>query len=143
MQYMYTSVFISMIFILLIILILNRKILSKNRISLIIFSIFGVVLFFLIFSKSILIFFLSYECLLLLTSVIVFTSSQNIRSKVVTLYFIFWTQCSSFLLWVAVFVIYLYTKSSIIGIGLHLIPTDVFILIKVILFLGFSIKLPL
>lgn len=142
-QFMYTVIFSSMLVVLLVILILNRKIIGYNQNNIIIFLVFSVVLFFLVFSKSILIFFLTYECLLLLTSIIVNVSSQNIRSKMITLYFIFWTQLSSFFLWVAIFLIYSYTKSSILGFSLNLIPNDIFLIIKIALFLSFSIKLPL
>jgi len=142
-HYIYIIIYVSMLVTLLLIIFINKKILLRNKNILFIFLIFALVLFFLIFSKSIFIFFISYEMLLLLTALIVNLTSPNIRSKIITLYFLFWTQLSSFFLWIAVFVIYKYTNSTTFIFNNNLIPLNIKLLIKWILFIGFSIKLPL
>lgn len=142
-NFVYGIIFISMILVLLIILLINKQILIKNGFNVIFFIVFAVVLYFLIFTNSIIIFFLMYELLLLLTAIILNFFSQNIRAKLITLYFIFWTQLSSFFLWLSTtFVLTITNSYTISTINTILIGDYDLLWIKSLLFLSFGIKIP-
>lgn len=142
--YFLNTVYLSIVTCLVIIMLLNRQILLTSLKPLIIFITFTGVIFFLVYTNSIFIFFVMYEILLILTAAVVYFNSQNVRSKSITFYFIFWTQLSSFILWLAVMYIY-YNTGSYLFTQLHLYFCDdsTKTLIKYMLLLSFSIKLPL
>lgn len=142
-NYVYWIVFLSMILVMLIILLINKQILIKNGLNLVFFFLFALILYFLIFTNSIIIFFLSYELLLLLTAAILNFFSQNIRAKIITLYFIFWTQLSSFFLWLSTtFILTITSSYTISTININLIDDYDMLLIKILLFISFGIKIP-
>ena len=137
-------VYLSIITVLTLIMILNRQIVRSSPMPSIIFITFTIVIYFLIYTNSMFIFFLMYETLLILTAAIVFFNSQNIRSKSITLYFIFWTQLSSFILWLAIIYIYYNTGTYLFNqLSLQLCDESTKTIAKYLLLLSFSIKLPL
>lgn len=87
--YFLNTVYLSIITCLVIIMILNRQILLTSSKPISIFITFTCIIFFLVYTNSMFIFFLMYEILLILTAVIVYFNSQNVRSKSITFYFIF------------------------------------------------------
>lgn len=87
-QYINYMIYISMIFTLIIILFIQRRLLLRNHNVIMVFTIFTIVLFYLVFSQSYITFFLTYELLLLLTTIVVNLISPNIRSRIITLYFV-------------------------------------------------------
>lgn len=138
------AIYLSIITVLLLIMILNRQIVRTSVKPTIVFLTFAVIIYFLIYTNSIFIFFLMYEVLLILTAAVVYFNSQNIRSKSITMYFIFWTQLSSFFLWLAVVCIYVNTGTYLFtNLSLQFCNDYTKTLIKYLLIISFSIKLPL
>lgn len=88
-QYLNTMIYVSMFFTLVMILVINRHLVLRNQNLIMLFTIFAVILFYLVFTYSILMFFITYELLLFLTAFIVYKISPNIRSQMITLYFLF------------------------------------------------------
>lgn len=141
---LFNTIYISILFTLLVLIILNRFIIKKYPLLLIIFYLFIIIIYVLIYTNSIFVFFLMYELLLLITSIIVYYSSANIRSKTITIYFVLWTQLSSLLLWITIILIYKNTNSYLFSdILLTNFTNQDKIIIKLLLIISFSIKLPL
>lgn len=137
-------IFTIMIVTLVLIIFLNKKTILNKFTTIFIFLLFSSSLFFLIFTNSSLIFFLTYEFLLLLTAYVVNYNSPNVRAKTITLYFTLWTQVSSFILWIAVVFIYLETNSyDFTTINERINHNPYKNIIKYLIFISFSIKLPL
>lgn len=133
-----------MILTLLLICFLNKKIVITNKWLTLVYLLFCIILFFLVFSNSILVFFLAYEFLLLLTAIVVYYYSPNIRSKIITFYFIIWTQFSSFLLWLGICYIYFKTKTfNINSLNTLIFDSNDLTFLKVLIFTSFAVKLPL
>lgn len=102
------------------------------------------ILFIYFFTNNFFLFFLSYEFLLIPSVLLSYISSPNLRSKNVSFYFLLWTQLGSFLVFLAVLLLItkLNTFSFINFFCLHL-NTKLLVLIKVLIFLGFGIKIPM
>lgn len=86
---LYTVIYISILIVMLVIVLLNRFILLTSITPILVFIIFAVTIFVLIYTNSMFVFFIMYELLLILTAIIVYFNSQNIRSKTITFYFLF------------------------------------------------------
>lgn len=137
--YIYTTIILTLVSI----IIINRKALILKKYLIIFFLFFSIIIFFLIFTNSSLVFFIMYECLLLLTAIIVYFNSPNIRAKKITIHFLFWTQLSSLLLWIAILLIYWKTGSfNFNNYYIYNIDSNIFFLIKFLLLVSFCIKLP-
>ena len=138
------TIFTLMIFTLLLISFINKQILYTNIYVSLIYFLFCLTLFFLTFTNSILIFFVAYEFLLLFTSIIVYFFSPNIRSKVITFYFVIWTQLSSFFLWLTIIYVFYKTNSFDINyLNVLLFDKSNSKLLSYLVFISFCIKLPL
>ena len=137
-------VYLSILFVLLLISIINRQVIKNAKQTIVIFITFAIIIYFIVYTDSMFTFFLSYELLLILTAVVVYYNSQNIRSKSITVYFIFWTQLSSFILWLAVAYIYsntgTYRFSQLSSLFCDRTTKN---LVKWLLIVSFGIKLPL
>lgn len=141
---LFHCVLLSIILTLILIIVINRKTISSYIYVIVVFLMFTTVIFFLIYTNSTIVFFIMYEMLLILTSIIVYFNSPNIRSRSITFYFLFWTQLSSFFLWLAITAIYLKTNTYLFNeLTLSKFNKTDCNVIKYLLLVSFSIKLPL
>lgn len=97
-----------------------------------------------ILSASIFAFFWFYEMLLLASAYLVLMSSPNKRSKKVALYFLFWTQAGSFILFCSVaFIALRLTTTAFPDLFSLQASKTVVSYLALALFLAFGIKLPI
>ena len=97
------------------------------------------ILYFLVFTNNIFIFFIFYEILLLISTVLIYFFSPNIRSKNIALYFLFWTQFGSFLFLLSITFTYLFTGFQ----NFYILKNSNYpIIIQIIFFIGLATKIP-
>jgi len=96
---------------------------------------------FLFCSNNLYTFFFFYEFLMLPSIVLIFFSSPSLRSKIITFYFILWTQLGSFFIFVSI--IFLYKNNYIFFSYCININNFYLNIVGFMLFLGFGIKVPI
>ena len=110
----------------------------KNKYKYLFYSII-IPLFFLIFTNNIFIFFFFYEVLLLISTTLIYYFSPNTRAKTVAAYFLFWTQLGSFLLLIAIILIFIKFNS----INFFILKNYKYCFyLQLLIFFGLGIKVP-
>lgn len=105
------------------------------------FSLLLLILFFVSFlflTNNIFLFFLIYESILLPSAILCYVSSPNLRSRLVTYYFIFWTQLGSFVFFFGI--VYLYNFGIFFSNSYFLFKSSP--VISLLFFIGFGVKVP-
>lgn len=122
-----------------------KKNVIYNNLTVLFYFIFNLVIYNITNTESIMMFFLLYEFLLLPSVVLVFISSSNKRSIYTSLYFLFWTQLGSFLVFLGLF--YLYSRHYIYNFNdltnkITFLTKNEYFYVSILLFFGFGIKIP-
>lgn len=119
--------------------------LVKSNHTTVIFTLISILIVLLVNSDNIILFFFYYESLLLLSVLLVWLSSPNRRSKQTALYFLFWTQSGSFLVFLGVIILYSYLNILYFSNTLITSTPNCFILklTSFFIFIGFAVKIPL
>ena len=118
----------------------DNKYFLKSRVLFILFMIFFITIIGLVCSDNIVSFFFFYELLLLPSFILVKESSPNRRSQIVANYFLLWTQLGSFLVLLGLFNFIVSSNCLLFS---NAIYTQQTFLTKLLIFIGFGIKIPL
>lgn len=125
-------------------LFLDIKIYKNLKKSFIIFWGFNFILLLFFFTNNILIFFICYELLLFISIILTYFSSPNLRAKLISLYFLLWTQLGSFFVLIAVLLIlYNIDNFNFFQLSNFKFTNTVYLFIQLLLFIGFGIKIPM
>ena len=141
----YTVLFsLNLIYILICFLLFDKKISIKYIYIFIGFLFYFIAFYFCLQSNNIIVFFIGYEFLLFISIIFLFFSSPNKRSKLVTIYFILWTQLGSFFVFLGIlFLYYFYNILYFSQLNKNIIYYKNLNFISFLFFIGFGIKIPL
>lgn len=92
-------------------------------------------------TSNVFVFFLSYEFIMLPSVMLSYYSSPNKRAKIISFYFLFWTQIGSFFFFIFIIIVYLNNITLVNNYHIFFSKYNVVIL-KTILFLGLGVKIP-
>lgn len=102
-----------------------------------------IMLFLMLVTDSIFTFFLSYEFIMLPSVIVSYFCSPNKRSKLVSFYFLFWTQLGSFFFFFAILFLYASGVSKFNNYSFVFFDKYTIFLLKFFLFLGLGVKIPI
>ena len=106
-----------------------------------VYLMFNFLILFFVISKTLILFFFTYEIMLLLSFILVFISGQNKRSLLTSIYFLIWTQFGSFLIFLGIMILVI-NKNITYFYNLNKINNNLMYLLTCFFFFGFSIKIP-